>query len=529
MMTGRTLTVVLVAIVGLGVAAAGTWFASPTVRAYFGDRASNDPGQAAHADHDGHEGHDDDKECDGHEGGDDAESAAQLSAEQMRRIGLKLAKAGPGKIGTRLRLPGEIVVNADRTAHIVPRAAGLVRQVLKSVGDAVTKDEVLVLLESAELGEAKVDYLSKLNQAGFSQLDRQRAQAVHDNTLGLLKTLKGSPSLDALKKVPLGEMGENRSKLVSAYAEVMLAKTTYVREKGLFERKVGSESDYLAAENSYKKAEADYLATCDSVAFEIKRTLLEQRRSQRLAQLARAAAERRLYVLGLTSRDLKHLADAAGVGEPTKGKAKPAKTEATGEKLAWYALRAPFGGTVIERHATLGEKLGDDANVFTVADLSTVWVNLSVYQKDLVRLRKGQGAQVSSEGLGATARGKIIYVAPIIDHATRSGLVRVLLANPDGRWRPGLFVTAQIDMGQANAAVVAPKDALQRLDNEIVVFVRDEHGFEARPVKIGRSNATHVEILSGLSVGQKYVVRGAFELKARIITSGLDPHAGHGH
>ncbi|MCP4246762.1 MAG: efflux RND transporter periplasmic adaptor subunit [bacterium] len=199
------------------------------------------------------------------------------------------------------------------------------------------------------------------------------------------------------------------------------------------------------------------------------------------------------------------------------------------ERLAWYPLRAPFDGTVIERHLTLGEKHSDEFGAFTIADLTSVWANLAVYQKDLPYVREGLEVTFAVGGGMPQVRGRIAYLAPVVDEKTRTALARVVLPNDRGDLRPGLFVSAELSIGQEHAPVVVPKSAVQRMGEQSVVFLDTDEGFTPAPVALGRSNESGIEILSGLAVGQRYVTEGAFELKAKIVTSGLGAHAGHGH
>ena len=192
-------------------------------------------------------------------------------------------------------------------------------------------------------------------------------------------------------------------------------------------------------------------------------------------------------------------------------------------------ITAPIEGTVVQKHITLGEKVSDDTAIFTIADLSHVWVDLSVPQKDLVSIKKGQKTHISL-GFGTPdAEGKISYVSPMADKKTRTALARLVLPNPDRRWRPGLFVKARISVGEVQLPLMIPKEALQRLENEIVVFVEAKGGYEPKHVTVGRSDGSNVEILSGLSAGERYVAKGGFELKAVMMTSDMGAHAGHGH
>ncbi len=505
----------------------------------------------AHEDPDGNDAHEDPGGHDDHAGHDDegAESVVRLSPAERKKFGVEVAIAGSGDLATQISLPGEIVLNADRVAHIVPGAPGIVREVLASVGDSVRAGQVLAWLESAELGEAKVDYHAKWAAVSCCTVDLIRAQAVHDNTTHLLWVLNSSPSLETLRDMNGSEMGENRSILISAYAEFVYARAAYLRERPLFEKKVASERDFQAAEAEYKKADALYAATRDSIDFKIRRNLLEAQRSRRIREIELTGARRRLYVLGLNSQEIAELEAYAQLQTPSptpqakctdpnckgckhdaaKADGKTPAAPDAEEKLAWYPLRAPFGATVIEKHLTLGEKHSDESGAFTVADLTSVWVNIAVYQKDLPYVRKGMGVTISAGAGMPHARGTIAYVAPIVDEKTRTALARVVLPNPDGQLRPGLFVSAEISIGHKSASVVILKSAIQRMGEQTVVFLDTSEGFKPKAVSLGRSNELRVEVLSGLAVGQRYVTHGAFELKAKIVTRGLGAHAGHGH
>jgi len=197
--------------------------------------------------------------------------------------------------------------------------------------------------------------------------------------------------------------------------------------------------------------------------------------------------------------------------------------------LTKFEITAPFEGTVIDKHITLGEVVGNDADVFVVADLSSVWVDLHVYPKDLMKVKKGQRVIISVGQMIPDAQGVISYVGPVVGAKSRTALARVVLPNSTGVFRPGLFVTAKVVVDNVEADVIVPKDAIQTLEGKKCVFIKDEHGFEPSFITLGQSNSGFVQVTSGLNPGQQYVTKGAFELKAKIITSTLDSHAGHGH
>ena len=236
---------------------------------------------------------------------------------------------------------------------------------------------------------------------------------------------------------------------------------------------------------------------------------LDARQALADARIARNSAEQQLHALGCNENDLRTLASSEHAS------------------FTHYTITAPLTGTVIEKHLTVGEKVGADADVFTIADLSTVWVNINIYQKDLVSIRKGQTVAIEIGHGIPSVEGKIAWVGPLVDEATRTATARIELPNPDGNLRPGLFVTAKVAVGSFTSGIVVPKSALQTFEGKTVVFVLDEDGFKPKPVELGRENGTMVEILSGLVSGQTYVAEGSFTLKAQLSKGAFGD--GHNH
>jgi multidrug efflux pump subunit AcrA (membrane-fusion protein) len=617
-----------------------------------------------------------------HATGDHSHSGGQvvdLTQDEIDRYAIEVGTAGPGQIGVHVRVPGQITINTDRMAHIMPNASGVVRRVIKNIGEKVKTGEILAWLESSELGKAKVDYLSKWAELGCCSMDLTRAQQISDSTTELLETLKSFPSLETIRETGGEALDANHTLLVSTYAELVLARSAYEREKSLYEKKISSEKDYLAAENEFKKADAKYAATRDSVAFEVQRNLLEAQRAQQVRQIELKGAERNLYVLGLSIEDINNIQlyvegqkpggseeicndpncpecvakRAAQQEQPTEVKAnidlqivtreqdhkheesegeksnepncncpecaaeraaqqgqpialktsigdidgiqliahehdhnegqecndpnclncaaesaaqqehdheheegeeekcndpncscnecadesaeqpviKPfiVETSNQDERLAWYPLRSPFDATVIEKHITLGEKLTGESSAYTVADLSTVWADLNIYLKDLPLIKAGQNVKVTDGSAAGTVKGKISYVGPIVGEKTRTALARVVLDNTSGLLRPGTFVTAEVLVDKSAAKVVVPKDVIQDINDEPTVFVKCDHGFEARTVTLGRANDVNVEIVSGLQPGEQIVTKNSFRLKAELQKVAGGAHAGHGH
>jgi len=211
---------------------------------------------------------------------------------------------------------------------------------------------------------------------------------------------------------------------------------------------------------------------------------------------------------GIIRTVTKRIGDAVKQGEVLA-------TIESNESLQTYNVTAPLTGVVTARQANSGEQTGD-RSLFTVADLSTVWVELSLFPRDRAKVRLGQSVVVKNTDANITAEGKVVYVAPFGTSANQTLTARVLLDNPDRKWSPGLYVTAEVTVGTATVPLAVANESLQTLEVGTVVFVQGEEGFEPRPVEIERSDGQMTEVLSGLNPGETYVTRNSFIIKAEL-------------
>ncbi len=423
----------------VGLVALGLILVGAIANRYIGQaRATPEPrysekDHSGREDHDGHK-HGEDKESGEHEPTDGetdhtshddhpGEKTVRLSDHRLKELGIDSAAASPGKLHVNLTLPGEIVVNSDRMAHIVPRLSGVVREVLKNLKDYVQAGEVMAVIDSRELAEAKAKYLA------------------------------------ALKRMELAE--SNLSRFESLWKKDTIAEKQFLEVKTAFSE----------------------------------------------AQIELQSAQHKLYAVGFSDEHLKQF---------------PLHPNTS---LTRYEIVAPFDGTVINKHITLGEMLKEDADAFVVADLGSVWVNLSVNQKDLPNVKEGQSVTIAGGPGIPEARGEIAYVEPVVGEKTRTALARVVLPNPEGIWRPGLFVSVKVTVDSIEVPLMISKSAVQSIEGKTIVFVDTGKGFEARPLKLGRSNDAHVEIVSGLTSGERYAANGSFLFKAHLEKS----KAAHAH
>lgn len=185
------------------------------------------------------------------------------------------------------------------------------------------------------------------------------------------------------------------------------------------------------------------------------------------------------------------------------------------ESLVRYELKTLIAGVVIEKHLTQGEAVGPDKQAFLIADLSTVWVDLSVYQKDLAEISLGKAVRIHSVQEGPDAEGTISYITPVVDQLTRTATARIVLPNPERKWLPGMFVTGHT-LDDSEAAIAIPPSALQTLDGKPVVFTETPEGFAPRAVTLRRQGETLIEVVEGLAPGERFVSRNSFLLKAEL-------------
>lgn len=194
------------------------------------------------------------------------------------------------------------------------------------------------------------------------------------------------------------------------------------------------------------------------------------------------------------------------------------------QNLSRFEIKAAFEGTVLQRHINAGETVHPQSTAFVVADLSSVWIEVSVFQAALSKIAVHQPVVVASGRDGLSAPGTISYIAPIIDPDTRTASARVVLANDAGAWRPGLFVTVTARQ-PVEARIAVPRRALHQFEGDTVVFAVAGDRFEPRAVRVGRLGWSQAEILSGLAPGDRYADEGSFLIKAELGKG----EAEHGH
>ncbi len=430
----------------------------------------------------------------------------RLTDEQLAEAGVLLAPLTGGTVATHLLLPGEIGFNMDDFVHVTPRAGGVVMEVHAFSGDEVRSGQLLAVLDSPDLGEAKIGYLTAVQEHSQARADVERQRTISANTEALLILLKTDPSLESLQREAAElRIGQDKGRLISAYAKRHAAHANYDREQTLREQNLATEADLLSAQEAHNSAIAEYLSIFEEIDFRFSADLMQTEQGLHVAESAVSNAARRLHILGYSQE----LIDAIESEADTA--------------ISRYELHAPIAGRIVMKHLSVGERIAEEESAYSIADLSTVWLNVSVYAKYFQAISEGQPAMVVADGRKAS--GRISYVSSAVSEATRTIIARIVLDNRDRLWRPGEFVTVQLETARGEVPLAVPIEAVQVYEGHDVIFVQDEDGIEPYLVELGRRNHEMIELVSGPPIGTPIVVRNSFLIKAELGKSA----AGHGH
>ena len=320
-----------------------------------------------------------------------------------------------------------------------------------------------------------------INTTGKVEANADRIAHVSPRIPGKIVTVRASlgDSVSAgqtLATLDSVELGEALNRYRQSKTRLALAQSNMDRIKILVDKKIAARKDILLAETDFKTAQTELQTD-----------------------------EERLSLYGVT----------------------PAEVESQNYKKLLLPVRAPIGGIITEKHAIVGELSDPSKSLYTLADLSSVWVVVDINEKDLAKVRKGQSAIVIISAYpDLKFPGRINHLADVVDQATRTVKARIEVANPGRKLKPEMFATVELAL-QADAPPVlaVPEEALQDLNGRKVLFVAESNEeFEPRPVETGRAASGMVEIVSGLKEGERYAVKGSFMLKAEQKKGELEGH-----
>ena len=475
-----------------------------------------DHGQDRHDDHEehgdehgGHEGHE------GHE-----EGVVHLNAAQLSGLTLTHVEVKRGALTTMVELPGEVAWNADRLVHITPRVSGIVSSVEKTLGDRVEVGDVLCVLDSREMGDAKMEYLVDLSRFEVARADYERARIVFENTKKLLAILDPEPASEqVLAQAHDLPVGDNKNKLLTTYTRMKVNARNYKRNAELLASKIASEAEFIEAQGAYEVSRADYLSTREEISFDLELRFLRAEKDFKVAETEMRNAERALQILGLTNEQTREIAEHG---------------DEIDADISRAALHSPISGVIVDRHLTRGELVNTDTRLYTIADLSNVWVMGRAYERDIRFLKRGQETTVRLDAFpGERFDGEVAYLASQLDPDTRTVEVRVVLPNPENRIRAGMFATVVIHVGNEKdsaegMSMLVPTAALQRVKGGFVVFQATGPGeYKLVPVQVLGKSREFAAVTGAISIGDKVAVGDTFVLKSEAAKGEMG--GGHSH
>lgn len=369
-----------------------------------------------------------------------------------------------------LRTTGTVEANPGGTQQVTPLVGGRVEQVNVAVGNRVGAGAVLATISSPEVAEMHGKLREAETRLDTAQRNLQRVQRT-----------------------------ENRVNIISAKAKLDEAEATLRRTRRIVELGAGAGKDVNAAEAAYKTAKADFDFQSN---IPLNRELQEAQAEVRTAEV-----------------DATHLRQSLR----TLGAPIPEGGRDNDQNISRITVRAPASGIITERAVNAGAGISAGTNLFTISNLSIVYVIANVPEANIGSLREGTPAEIRSAALGGGAiNGRISYIDPRLSEETRTARARIEVPNPGERLKAGMFVEVgfQTTTGAATGEeLMVPSSAVQRDGERTFVFLPkdDEPGaFEVRDVELGGEIAGYNRVISGLQAGERVVTKGSFTLKTQL-------------
>lgn len=428
-----------------------------------------------------------------------------ISESQWKNAGIRIERPQQQAFEEHIRLTGKVALNEDRISHIYPMVEGAVDEVSIHLGDSVQKDQRLVIVHSREVGQAKLElFQARLELEMAEAKDRLQREMVN-NTQQLLTALRADLDLTEIEDQFRGKnLGDYRERLLSAYAEYVKAQADVTRLEEVAGTGAISGKQLLAARSDRNANLATYQARIEQIAYETQTSLLASLQAVKGASTRVAVATTNLRILGCDESEITSI-------DPLQ----------QGESISHYAIRAPFDGTVIAKDVTLGEQVRPDSQIMTIADLSTVWIQADIYERDIHLLPSLSGSDLeftSDAWPGRTFKARVFFTGEIMDEKTRTVGLRAIAENKNHALKPGMFVNIQLGATSAQPSLQIPASAVQEHQGKKFVFLQQkDRSFKRRDVQLGRTDRQWVEIIEGLSINDPIVVSGGFVLKSKML------------
>ncbi|MEN8150529.1 MAG: efflux RND transporter periplasmic adaptor subunit [Planctomycetota bacterium] len=437
--------------------------------------------------------------------------------EGVEKSLLKTARVEARDATRAIPLTGQVQFDRTRTVDVPAPAGGRLLEIAVDLGDRVAAGDLLAILHSGEIAQARADHLRTLTACEIAREEQARQAGVTEALAALLEqiTAKDGRSLEdehAEDTEPPADdgayIGEWKSKLLSSAARLRVAEIRHERELELEKKGISARAEHEEAHEVWESAKADFAAMVEEVKLTIHVEKLKADNGLKQACAAVTAAEQRLRVFGVSQEEL----DAFAGGE-------------TGEDYARLEIRAPRAGTVTALDTSAGRIVAGGENLFTVADLTELWVWVDLYARDLGTVTKSLagGKPVPSRLTvtsfpGETFRGSLDYLGAELDPHTRTVKARIRVSNPDLRLKSGMFADVVLEIPGNRQVKVLPRRAVLTDGGQAFVFVRWQGDmWLRRDIRVVDLFGDHVSFDGDLRVGQTIAVEGAFMLKSDVL------------
>ncbi|MEI8211647.1 MAG: efflux RND transporter periplasmic adaptor subunit [Planctomycetota bacterium] len=426
--------------------------------------------------------------------------------DQWKAAGIEIQRAILGDATKSNRLTGKVSLNEDRIAHIYSMVEGTIDAVSATLGQAVKANDLLMVIQSREIGKAKLDLYQARLALEIAQLKLGLQSKIAENTRQLLHELRQQrPIQDIEEQFRSLTMGDYRERLLASYAGYLKSQSDVNRLEGIKDSGAVSGKLLMNAQANRNIDLATFQARIEQIEYEVETQVLLANQMVKEAETRVAVDATSLRILGCSDSDI------ASIDPANQGQA-----------ISNYPIRAPFDGTVIAKDCALREQVRPSASVFTIADLSTVWITADVFEENVPLLSSLEGSKIQFTNSAWPERvfeATVFFTGEIMDEKTRTISLKAVAENPDRLLKPGLFVDVLIPSKSDGTKLMVPANAIQEHEGKKFVFLHlGGDRFERRDVEVAAVREDAVVVRSGIQPNDPIVVRGGFILKSRLLS-----------